>query len=205
MSILPGSAPAPTSSDGVDGRTSDEGEGIGHDAEANGLHRAALAALYKGYAPAIYARCYRLLHSGVAARDAVQETFARLLGHNRSVLTGDSGLHYLYRVSTNVCFNLLREQRVRERAAPMLTPLVSAPVSPERGHVDRQFALAILARCDETAAAIAVLHYIDGMNQSEVADVLSITRRTVFNRLRKLESLALALLGSPRDQRKDQI
>ncbi|HXI55404.1 MAG TPA: sigma-70 family RNA polymerase sigma factor [Polyangia bacterium] len=205
MSLLPGSAPAPTSSDEVDERTSDAGEGPGHDAEVDGPQRAALAALYKGYAPAIYARCYRLLHSGVAARDAVQETFARLLGHNRSVLTGDSGLHYLYRVSTNVCFNLLREQRVRERAAPMLASLVSAPVSPERGHVDRQFALAILARCDETSAAIAVLHYIDGMNQSEVADVLSITRRTVFNRLRKLESMALALLGAPRGQRKDQI
>ena len=48
--------------------------------------------------------------------------------------------------------------------------------------------------CDDVGAAIAVMHYVDGMTQVEVADVLSITRRTVFNRLRKLESLAAQLL-----------
>jgi RNA polymerase sigma-70 factor (ECF subfamily) len=160
--------------------------------------RQALAALYQAYAPAIYARCYRLLHSKVSARDAMQETFVRVLAHSRSVLTGDEGLHYLYRVSTNVCFNLLREQRVRERATPELAARAPEPLSPERGHVDRQFAAALLDRCDETSAAIAVLHYVDGMTQVEVADVLSITRRTVFNRLRKLETLAINLLGAAR-------
>ncbi|HEX3694058.1 MAG TPA: sigma-70 family RNA polymerase sigma factor [Polyangia bacterium] len=183
MAVLRGSANAPTTSSG--------------DAESPaGPDRVALGTLYKRYAPAIYARCYRLLHSEAAARDATQETFGRLLGHNRIVLTGDEGLHYLYRVSTNVCFNLLREQRVRERAAPELVSLASTAASPDRGHADRQFAVAILARCDETGAAIAVMHYIDGMTQVEVADVLGITRRTVFNRLRKLESLANELLRS---------
>ncbi|HVR63159.1 MAG TPA: sigma factor-like helix-turn-helix DNA-binding protein, partial [Polyangia bacterium] len=69
---------------------------------------------------------------------------------------------------------------------------------PERGHADRQFAAALLDRCDDVGAAIAVLHYIDGMTQVEVADVLSITRRTVFNRLRRLESLAERLLRPDR-------
>jgi RNA polymerase sigma-70 factor (ECF subfamily) len=164
------------------------------DGDSDAVDRAALAALYEAYAPVIYARCFRLLRSKAAARDALQETFVRVLAHNRAVVTGEEGLSYLYRVSTNICFNLLREQRVRARATPELS--VRAPVSssPEQGYADRQFALAVLDRCDDVAAAIAVLHYVDGMTQVEVAGILSITRRTVFNRLRKLESLAAELL-----------
>jgi RNA polymerase sigma-70 factor (ECF subfamily) len=182
----------------------DDIEAARDDARADVSDRVALGVLYQTYAPAIYARCYRLLHSDVAARDATQEAFARVLGHDRSVLTGDEGLHYLYRVSTNVCFNVLREQRVREHAAPELALRASELASPERGHADRQFVAAILDRCDETAAAIAVMHYIDGMTQVEVAEVLSITRRTVFNRLRRLESLAADLLRSSKRGRQDQ-
>ena len=194
MSSLRGSVYAVSTSpaESVDRET--EAAGVSDDARAADAEKLALAELYQTYAPVIYARCYRLLHSKFAARDATQETFARVLAHNRTVLTGDEGLHYLYRVSTNVCFNLLREQRVRERATPELASRAPEPQSPERGHADRQFAAALLDRCDETAAAIAVMHYVDGMTQVEVAAVLSITRRTVFNRLRKLESLAIEML-----------
>ncbi len=204
MFIVRGSACAPTSQDDPDDSLSPDGASVADDSDTDGPNRPDLGVLYERYAPAIYARCYRLLHSEVAARDATQETFARLLAHDPSVLTGDKGLHYLYRVSTNVCFNLLREERVRTRAVPILASLASSPASPERGHADRQFALAILARCDETGAAIAVLHYVDGMTQVEVAEVLSITRRTVFNRLRKLESMAVELLQSTKTADKDQ-
>jgi len=39
----------------------------------------ALAALYRKYAPAIYAHCRRMLQSQAAARDATQEAFIRVL------------------------------------------------------------------------------------------------------------------------------
>jgi DNA-directed RNA polymerase specialized sigma24 family protein len=38
------------------------------------------------------------------------------------------------------------------------------------------------------------MHYLDGMSQVEVAEVLGITRRTVFNRLRKVSRIAEDLL-----------
>jgi DNA-binding transcriptional regulator LsrR (DeoR family) len=38
------------------------------------------------------------------------------------------------------------------------------------------------------------MHYLDGMTQVEIAEVLGITRRTVFNRLRKLARVAGELL-----------
>jgi DNA-directed RNA polymerase specialized sigma24 family protein len=41
------------------------------------------------------------------------------------------------------------------------------------------------------------MHYVDGMSQVEIAETLGITRRTVFNRLRKVARIARDLLGIP--------
>lgn len=153
-----------------------------------------LAELYERYAPAIYAHCRRLLHSPTAARDATQEAFVRVLARGPALASGEDALRYLYRVSTNVCLNQLREQRVHERATPALVVRSSGGGSAEGGHADRQFVAALLARCDETGGAIAVMHYVDGMSQVEIAEILGITRRTVFNRLRKLEKIAEELM-----------
>jgi RNA polymerase sigma-70 factor (ECF subfamily) len=158
-----------------------------------------IAALYAQYAPAIYAHCRRLLHSQSAARDAMQEAFVRVLAKGPRLLSGDDALRYLYRVSTNVCLNQLREQRVHERATPAIMARTSPSSSAER-HADREFVLALLDRCDETGSAIAVMHYVDGLSQVEIADTLGITRRTVFNRLRKLEKIAEDLMSNKLDE-----
>ena len=39
------------------------------------------------------------------------------------------------------------------------------------------------------------MRYVDGMSQVEIAETLGITRRTVFNRLRKVARIARDLLG----------
>jgi RNA polymerase sigma-70 factor (ECF subfamily) len=158
------------------------------------MDEAGLAQLYERYAPAIYAHCRRLLHSPSAARDATQEAFVRVLARGPALLAGEDALRYLYRVSTNVCLNQIREQKVHDRATPALAVRAGSGGSAESGHADRQFVHALLERSDETGAAIAVMHYVDGMSQVEIAEVLGITRRTVFNRLRKLEKIAEELM-----------
>jgi RNA polymerase sigma-70 factor (ECF subfamily) len=160
------------------------------------MDEAGLAELYRKYAPAIYAHCRRLLHSQQAARDATQEAFVRVLARGPAELAGEDALRYLYRVSTNVCLNQLRADKVHDRATPALVMRSTSGATAESGHADRQFAAALLDRCDETGAAIAIMHYIDGLSQVEVADTLGITRRTVFNRLRKLEKIAADLLAT---------
>ena len=42
-----------------------------------------IAVLYERYAPAIYAHCRRLLGSAPAGRDALQESFVRVLQHHQ--------------------------------------------------------------------------------------------------------------------------
>jgi RNA polymerase sigma factor (sigma-70 family) len=125
----------------------------------------------------------------------MHEAFVRVMAKGPKLLSGEDALRYLYRVATNVCLNQIREQRVHDRAAPAIIARSSQSGRGEAGHADRQFVLALLDRCDDTGSSIAVMHYVDGMSQVEIADTLGITRRTVFNRLRKLEKLARELLG----------
>ena len=158
-----------------------------------------LASLYAKYSPAIYAHCRRFLQSPAAARDATQDAFVRVLARGVVLPKEEEALRYLYRVSTNVCLNLLREHNVHTRAAPALAANASHVGSAESGLADREFVNAVLDRCGEGGAQVAIMHYLDGMSQVEIAEVLGITRRTVFNRLRKLARIAGDLLRvSPR-------
>jgi RNA polymerase sigma-70 factor, ECF subfamily len=163
--------------------------------QAGEANETALAALYAKYSPAIYAHCRRFLQSPAAARDATQEAFVRVLAHGVELPREEEALRYLYRVATNVCLNLLREHNVHTRAVPTLAAQRPHTGSAESGVADRQFVEIVLARCGENGARVAVMHYLDGMSQVEIAQVLGITRRTVFNRLRKLAHVAEELLG----------
>jgi RNA polymerase sigma-70 factor (ECF subfamily) len=156
---------------------------------------AGIAQLYEKYAPAIYAHCRRLLGSTAAARDAMQESFVRVLLRNRDLQPGDEALRYLYRTATNVSINVLRQRAVRDRAMPEIAARASKGMAGSgEGHADRQFVRMLLDRVDATGGSIAVMHFVDGMTQVEIAATLGITRRTVFNRLKQLERLAKALL-----------
>jgi RNA polymerase sigma-70 factor, ECF subfamily len=160
-----------------------------------------IADLYQKYAPAVYAHCRKLVGSTAAARDALQESFVRVLQRHWKVEPGDRALHYLFRTSTNVCINLLRQNAVREKAAPAIAACTvgeGGAGGPSPG--DRQFVRVLLDHCDETASQIALLYFVDGLTQVEVAATLGITRRTVFNRLRQIERLAAELL-EPRQPR----
>ena len=85
-----------------------------------------IADMYERYAPAIYARCRRLLGSNAAGRDALQESFVRVLQRHQSLEPGDQTLRYLYKTATNVCINQLRQRSVRDRAAAELTAQLAA-------------------------------------------------------------------------------
>jgi RNA polymerase sigma-70 factor (ECF subfamily) len=156
----------------------------------------ALDVLYSKYAPAIYAHCRRFLHSPAAAKDATQEAFVRVLSKGVVLPSQESeALRYLYRVSINVCLNTLRQTASHSRATPALA--ITQPDhedSAEASLASREFVQAVLARCKEGDAQVAIMHYLDGIPQVEVAQLLGITRRSVFNRLRKLSRVANELL-----------
>lgn len=150
-----------------------------------------IADLYASYFQAIYEHCRRFLQSTASAKDATQETFVRVMAHGVALVFDEGALRYLYRVSTNVCLNMLTKQRMQTRAAAVLA--MNATYVRWNDFADREFVLAVLARCGEGEAQVAVMHYVEGMSQVEIAEVLGITRKTVFNRLRKMSRIARTL------------
>lgn len=144
-----------------------------------------VSSLYRKYGPAIYSRCRRLLKDDALAEDATQEVFVRVLRHIESAPDDAAALAWIYRISTNYCLNQIRDRsRQAEPTAPSDIPEATSD-HPEPELMDRDLAMKLVSRAPEKLRATAVLYYVDGMEQEQVAKTLGISRRTVINRLQE--------------------
>lgn len=137
--------------------------------------------LYRQYGPAIYARCRRLLGSDVLAEDAVQEVFIRVYRNLDRAPDGPTAKLWIYRVATNLCLDQLRA-RARSRLSENPFPS-SGHRSVEDALEDRVLATQLVDHASKRVRAAVWAHYVDGLELSEVARLLGVTRRTVENHL----------------------
>ena len=73
--------------------------------------RAALRELYTKYGGTVYGRCQYLLGDRTKAEDAMQDVFAKALGHWHEFRSESSPLTWLVRIATHHCLNVLRAER----------------------------------------------------------------------------------------------
>jgi RNA polymerase sigma-70 factor (ECF subfamily) len=154
---------------------------------------AEVAQAYRDYAGAVHARALRILRDSEAARDVTQEVFVRCFGHRPKLPVGRELLAWLYRVTTNLCLNAIRDSKLRARADGDSARRAPGAVAPEglakRGLWD------LLAGLDARTQAIVLYVYVDGMTQAEAAEVAQVTDRTVRNCLARFQQHARAHLG----------
>ncbi len=136
-----------------------------------------LTVLYRTYGPIIYARCVSLLADTAAAEAATQETFMRVHRHLENAPA--EALGWIYRIATNYCLNELRDRK--HRPAPTDDP--PELVVDDASFSDRDLVARIVKRSPEKLRVVAWLHYVDGLEQDEVARTLGISRRSVVNHL----------------------
>jgi RNA polymerase sigma-70 factor (ECF subfamily) len=157
------------------------------------MERDELATLYQRYGAAVERRCRALLGDGEEARDMVQEVFLRATRSAREFRGESSPMTWLYRISTNLCLNRLRDRRATI-PLELVAPLLPSPgVSPERAAGARDEARTLLADLDERTRAVVVYRYLDGMTQDEIAAVTGWSRRTLGKKLGAFEARAQAL------------
>jgi RNA polymerase sigma-70 factor (ECF subfamily) len=139
-----------------------------------------LTRLYREYGSYIYARCVRLLGDRAAAEDATQETFMRVHRHVDRAPDASQVLPWIYRIATNYCLNEIRDRRRHPQVdtVPELRTEDLATILANRDVVAR-----LVRLCPARLRVPAWLHYVDGLSQGEVAQVLGLSRRTVVNRL----------------------
>lgn len=118
----------------------------------------ALAELFDRHGDRIYNHCFRATGDWAEAEDATSTVFLEVWRHRSRVLLHDgSVLPWLYGVATNVCRNLTRSRRRRQRALSALPRPDAVP-----DHADR-----VADRLGSTARMRAVLAAIDALPPHE--------------------------------------
>lgn len=157
------------------------------------MDRSELERLYQRSGAAVERRCRALLGDGEEARDMVQEVFLRAV-RSADAFRGDaSPTTWLYRITTNLCLNRLRDRKA-EVPIDVVAPLLpSRGPSPEGEAAAKEQAASLLAGLDLPTREAVVYHYLDGMTQDEIAKVTGWSRRTIGKRLSKLQERVDAL------------
>ena len=147
--------------------------------------------LYARHGAMVYRRAKSLLGDEEAAWDVVQEVFVRAVRHRGAFRHHALPTTWLYRITTNYCFNQLRDaSRRREKLRQM--PALSL----RRDDPDLRLTLSVvLEQLPEQLCEIAVYYHLDRMSHDEIASLLGLSRRTVGNRLKEFQDRAQRLLG----------
>jgi RNA polymerase sigma-70 factor (ECF subfamily) len=150
-----------------------------------------IEALYGKYGPTIYARCRRLLKDPVAAEDATQDIFVKLMRHIEAAPSEDAVLPWIHRIVTNHCLNVIRDSKRRAAPVEELPEMVDDEF--EDSVVSKNFAQKVLESAPEAIKAPAMLYHGKGMEQSKVAETLGCSRRTVLYRLSEFTRRAMKM------------
>ena len=117
----------------------------------------------------------------------------RVMRHIQSAPDDQAALAWIYRISTNYCLNQIRDRNRQAEPVDEL-PDVGGP-HPEAQLLDRDLAMQLVNRAPENLRAPAILYYIDGLEQEQIAKTLGISRRTVINRLNDFMSRSKKFLS----------
>lgn len=155
----------------------------------------ALKLFINQYQARLYSLTYRMLGNHDDAMDALQEIFIQI---NRSLQTfkGRSSLYtWVYRLSSNICFNFRKKRSKTNRQMEWDEGLQSAMLPIERPNEDpdtmcetkyNQFLVqqAIL-KLPETQRVLLILHDLEGLSVPDAASILNINTNAAKSRIHR--------------------
>ncbi len=145
---------------------------------------------YTRYGPMVLRRCRQLLRDEERALDAMQEVFTKLMLSQRR-LKGIYPSSLLFRISTNVCLNMIRDQKSHRSIDSDREDLLVQLGSYDEGEdklVVRDLLDRLFRKEKQSTREIATLHFVDGMTLQEVADEVGLSLSGVRKRIRELQA-----------------
>jgi RNA polymerase sigma-70 factor (ECF subfamily) len=151
--------------------------------------------LYERYSRNVYRRALRLLGDAEAARDATQEVFMRVMRTGGKIPREPTPTAWLYRVTTNLCLNRLRD---RNRQEALLATKYAVDTSVPASGETRSVVGDVLERVPEELQDVAIYFFVDELTYDEIAPLLGVSRRTVSNRLSAFRALVAGMFPETR-------
>jgi RNA polymerase sigma-70 factor (ECF subfamily) len=147
--------------------------------------------LYAAHGPLVRARCRALLEDRAEAEDVTQETFLSMAAQMRQRGESPEIRAWLLRTATNRCLNILRHGRLGPRVQRRLA---GAAVVLEPSVASREVTSRLLGHLPRSLFLTAWLYHVEGRQQSEIALLCQVSRRTVIARLARFAEQARAYL-----------
>jgi RNA polymerase sigma-70 factor, ECF subfamily len=161
---------------------------------SSGLGNDELAGIYAMFGHLVLRRCQRILRDDALAEDAMQEVFVRLWRYCDSFRAAESKVCWLYRVAERCCFDRLAQRRRRAEVA--LEGELQLSDDGQTGSLEQWDLIAqVLNTFDDNLKQIAVLYFLDGLTQEEIAEETRCSRGTVVKRLTLLRKRAAAVFA----------
>ncbi len=134
------------------------------------------------------------------AYDVVQEVFIKAMRETRFFLPDFKMKAWLFRVTSNLCFNIRRDKKRRGAILKtMQRPTSTAPDQYNRVFGDQRqgHILAAMEDLSRDHREILTLRYYSDLSYAEIADALGIKLGTVMSRLSRAKGRLMEAIGDP--------
>lgn len=158
----------------------------------------AIDLLVRKYGERLYAHAYCILRDAQEARDVVQEVFIKAMREGRFFEEDFKMQAWLYRVTRNLCFNLVRDRRRRDGILATVhrnDESLADPLDVVFGGERQDEIVQAIGQLTEDHRTILLLRYYEDLSYAEIAHALSIKLGTVMSRLSRARDRLLAVLG----------
>jgi RNA polymerase sigma-70 factor, ECF subfamily len=146
----------------------------------------------------LYVHAYCILKDSQEAHDVVQEVFIKAMREPRFFDPDFRMQAWLYRVTRNLCFNLVRDRRRRDgilQTVPRNDSVIADPIEVVFGGERQDEIMEAIGQLTEDHRNILLLRYYEDMSYAEIARALSIKLGTVMSRLSRARDRLLSVLG----------
>jgi RNA polymerase sigma-70 factor, ECF subfamily len=156
-----------------------------------------VAELYRRTGVLVLRRCLLILTEKAEAEDVLQEVFIRLMRYGTFSKADQVPLAWLYRTAERCCFDRLRKLK-REPAGIPEDLLLTTPGGGAQ-HEAAELVLRFFHKMDDKLRQVALMHYLDGLPQEQIAAQTGWSRRTVGKKIKKLRQRAQRLAHSQKE------
>jgi len=161
--------------------------------------RAATDALVRKYRERLVTHAMYVLRDANEAFDVIQEVFIKSMREPRFFDDEFKMKAWLFRVTSNLCFNIVRDRRRRSdilETIPHQTPKEEDSLSRLFADEQQRHILLAMDAVSEEHKEILMLRYYADLSYAEIADTLNLKLGTVMSRLSRAKTSLLEVLDA---------